>query len=99
MFKTKALVNQMSPIKRFLLFLEGCNKYILCILITFSTSWLPLILAFLTDTVLVDAGFHHSLTVSICGQVFLSEKYLILQQLQNITGDPLASQNNLIISQ
>ena len=99
MFKTKALVNQMSPIKRFLLFLAGCNKYILCILITYSTSWLPWILTFLTDTVLVHTGFHHSLTVSICGQFSLSERDIILQQLQNGTGDHLAFQNNFIILQ
>ena len=73
----------MNPIKSFLWFLAGCNKYILCILITYSTSWLPWILAFLTDAVLVHAGFHHSLTVSICGQFSISERDLILQQLQN----------------
>ena len=84
----KALVNQKSYIKSFLWFLAGCNKYILCILITYSTSWLPWILTFLTDTVLFYIGFHHSLTVSICGQFSLSERDLIHQQLQNGTGDP-----------
>ena len=84
----ETLVTQMSHSKSFLWFLAGCNKYILCILIIYSTSWLPWILTFLTDTALVHTGFHHSLTVRICGQFSVSERDLIHHQLQNGTGDP-----------
>ena len=78
----------MSHSKSFLWFLAGCNKYILCILTIYSTSWLPWILTFLTDTALVHTGFHHSVTVTICGQFSVSERDIIHQQLQNGTGDP-----------
>ena len=88
----------MSPINSFIFFLAGCNKYILFILITYSTSWLPWVLTFLIHTVRVHAGFHYSRTVSICGQFFLSEREIILQQLHNNTANPLASQSNLISS-
>ena len=58
------------------------SKYVLCILAAFFFSWIPWILTYLTDFILVRLDYFHHTTTTMCGNFSAINMEILLLKIQ-----------------